>query len=53
MSKDKSCIFDYAQILELFEKKELKQELSKTEIVQVHTYTLRLAYLESYGSYEQ
>ena len=49
MSKDTDCTSNYTQILELFEKKELKQELSETETVQVLKYTLRLAYLESYG----
>jgi hypothetical protein len=50
MSKDKDCISNYIQIIELFEKEELKQDLSETDIAQVSAYTLRFAYLESYGS---
>ena len=50
MSRDTSCLYNYTQVLQLFEKKELRQDLAKTEAMQVYEYTLRLAYLESYGS---
>jgi hypothetical protein len=49
MSEDTNCIPNI-QILELFEKKELGQVLSKTEITQVYQYTLNLAFLQSYGN---
>jgi hypothetical protein len=50
MSKDICFMYDYNKVLGLFEKKELKQELSEIDILQVNKYALRLSYLESYGS---
>ncbi|MBY0580109.1 MAG: hypothetical protein K2P53_00275 [Rickettsiales bacterium] len=50
MTKNTSCKKDYTHVLGLFEKKELKQDLSKAEIALVYKYTLELTYLESYAN---
>jgi hypothetical protein len=50
MSEKLDCTCDYSQILNLFEKSELKESLSDNEVKQVNEYTLRLTYLESYAN---
>ena len=50
MSEKLDCTYDYSQILNLFEKSELKESLSDNEVKQVNEYTLRLTYLESYAN---